>query len=89
MSAEKKEYKWQVKQGGTVPVDAMGISHAMKQSGEVFDKQRPLINKGGEQAPKIGTDAQGVAHAVNAPKPPSTVNAVEKDKSVRHNHSGY
>eukprot|EP00049_Salpingoeca_infusionum_P022439 m.6766 g.6766 ORF g.6766 m.6766 type:complete len:86 (+) comp5188_c0_seq2:85-342(+) len=41
MSAEKKEYKWQVKQGGTVPVDAMGISHAMSKA---FYEVLPCFN---------------------------------------------
>ncbi|EGD72944.1 hypothetical protein PTSG_04676 [Salpingoeca rosetta] len=84
-----KSYKWQVKPGGTIPADALDVKHATSQTGSTSQRQSLQINKGGEGAPKLDSQSQGIAHAVGAPKPPQYVNAVAKDQAVRHNASGY
>ena len=115
--AEKKEYKWQVRPGGTVPVDALNVVAATSQTGSTSLKKSLGINKGGESAPAIDAQSLGVAHATNvpdhsfgktqfakaegtpqmdassgaiahalaAPKPPASVNAVDKTQMVRNN----
>jgi hypothetical protein len=87
--SEKKQYKWQVKPGGTLPADTLNIKAATDQAGTTSIKQSLAINKGGEGAPKMDLNSQSVNHAVNAPKPPQTVNAVDKANAVRHNQTGY
>lgn len=78
--AAPKQYKWQVKAGGTIPADSLDVKHATSQSGSVSQRQSLQINKGGDNAPKLDSNSQGIAHAVGAPKPPRSVNAVAKDQ---------
>eukprot|EP01147_Barroeca_monosierra_P009945 gene9945-2127_t len=84
-----KQYKWQVKPGGTIPADALDVKHATSQSGSVSQRAALQINKGGDSAPKLDSQSQGIAHSLQAPKPPQYVNAVAKDQAVRHNATGY
>ena len=86
--AEKKEYKWQVRPGGTFDGNALNIKSATAQAGAVSQHKSLGINKGGDSAPALDHQSLGVAHAMSAPKPPSTVNAVDKTTSVRNNSSG-
>eukprot|EP01147_Barroeca_monosierra_P009665 gene9665-1878_t len=110
--AEKKEFKWQVRPGGTIPSDSLGVKHATGQSGSTSLKQSLSINKGIEDSPTIDASAQSIAHATHvpdatfnkrefaksegrpiidgnsaavaaalkAPKPPRTINSVDKTK---------
>ena len=48
------------------------------QAGAVSQHKSLGINKGGDSAPALDHQSLGVAHAMSAPKPPSTVNAVDK-----------
>jgi len=85
----EKQYKWQVKPGGTIPADSLDVKHATSQYGSTSQQKSLQINKGGEGAPKLDSQSQSISHAVSAPKPPQAVNAVAKDQSVRHNATGY
>eukprot|EP00056_Hartaetosiga_gracilis_P019221 m.13446 g.13446 ORF g.13446 m.13446 type:complete len:121 (+) comp7515_c0_seq1:92-454(+) len=119
--SEKKEYKWQVRPGGTIPSDALNVKHATDQKGSTSQAQSLAINKGGDQAPTVDMNSQAINHATsvpdstfnqrefakgegkpvidnqsfsvmnatNAPKPPRTINTVDKAAMVSNNKSGY
>eukprot|EP00056_Hartaetosiga_gracilis_P021377 m.23891 g.23891 ORF g.23891 m.23891 type:complete len:89 (+) comp9043_c0_seq1:81-347(+) len=87
--SEKKEYKWQVKQGGTIPADSLNIKVATDQTGSTSIQKSLQINKGGNEAPKMDSNSQSINHATTAPKPPQFVNSVDKANAVRHNQTGY
>ncbi|EGD75067.1 hypothetical protein PTSG_06724 [Salpingoeca rosetta] len=67
--SEKKEYKWQVRPGGTIPADSVGVKHAMSQTGQTSQKASLSINKGGDAAPTIDSSSQSIAHATSVPDP--------------------
>ena len=121
MSEEKKQYKWTVKQGGTLPVDAISVKHSTEQKGSTSQAQSLAINKGGDNAPTIDMNSFSVNHATtvpdgrfgqrefamgegkpiidnesfsvknatSAPKPPRTINTVDKANMVSNNATGY
>jgi hypothetical protein len=84
----KKQYKWEVRPGGTVTADSVAIKTATSQTGSTSMKHSLAIGKG-EGKPTIDASSSSIAHAVNAPKPPQSVGAVDKAQAVRHNASGY
>ena len=87
--AAKKEYKWQVKMGGTIPADSMDMSHAKTQLGATSQTKALQINKGSDTAPGIDYNTVSVKTASEAPRPGECVDAVDKSQRVRHNASGY
>jgi hypothetical protein len=119
--SDKKQYKWQVRPGGTLPADTLNIKSATDQTGSTSIKHSLAINKGGENAPTIDIQSQSINHAtsvpdstfnqrefakgegkpvidnqsfsvsqaMNAPKPPRTINAIDKANAVANNSTGY
>lgn len=79
MADDKKEYKWEVRPGGTIPADSLSVKHATSQSGQTSMKNSLAINKGVEEAPTIDTQSQSIAHATSVPDP--TFNKREFAKS--------
>eukprot|EP00049_Salpingoeca_infusionum_P024564 m.16268 g.16268 ORF g.16268 m.16268 type:complete len:121 (+) comp7009_c0_seq1:322-684(+) len=67
--AEKKQYKWEVRAGGTLPADSLSVKHATEQKGSTSIVKSLKIDKGGETAPTIDSSAMGVAHATSVPDP--------------------
>lgn len=66
--SEHREYKWQVKPGGTVPADSVSIKTATSQTGQTSIKKSLQIQKG-EGSPTIDSSAMSVSHAMSVPDP--------------------
>ena len=83
MSSDKKDFKWQVKPGGTLPPDTLNIKAATDQTGSTSIVKSLAVSKA-EGSHTITTDSLSVKHATSVPD--SKFSQVEFAKGSGESH---